>query len=145
MQLHSFTFPASVSHTWKSLISRDRVVSGDPWSPRESLCEPLSTTPSSLGAQFFSLHAFKWRCFTFFSSRILWFYSGVIVGADLLLSRQPALIYFRPPPFLPFSVSLSLSQFLSCLPACLIISSHGLMDKHVHHVITPMLNRWLVL
>lgn len=115
VQLHSFTFPASMSHTWKSLISRDLCVFGDPWSPGES--KPLSKPPSRRTTRFFSFHAFKCRCFTSLSLSLsfLEYYGFICSVSSVAISSLTTLIYFRRgPPFLPFlrffSLSLSLLQ-----------------------------------
>lgn len=67
-----------MSHTWKGLISRDRVVSGDPrspWSPSPRIFP--SSFPDDLPPDGpLSLHAFKWRCFTFFFPNIVFLFVG---------------------------------------------------------------------
>lgn len=117
--VHSFTFPASMSHTWKSLISRDLCVTPDllanpnPF-PNHPLVEPHGSfrcTHLNVVASRFSLSLF---------SRILRFYSQRIVGGDLFLDNAH-LFSTRAtfPPFFPFffyTVSLSFSALCNPYP-----------------------------
>lgn len=75
-----------MSHTWKSLISRDRVVSGDPRSPWSPLrFPPLDNFPPDGPFRYTHLNDAALH----FSFPILCFYLPAIVAADLFLARQP--------------------------------------------------------
>lgn len=98
MQLHSFTFPAGMSHTWKTLISRDRVVSGDPrppWSPSSARFRRFTDNDFPSDGPFRYTHLND--AALHFSFPILCFYLPAIVVADLSswTRRRAALIYSR--------------------------------------------------
>lgn len=121
----------------------------DPWSPGES--KPLPESPSRRTTRFFSLHAFKCRCFTFLSlslfSNITVLFAAYRRWRSLPGQRSfifdeghlSSLFSFFFIRFLSLSLPFATpTRARTSLPVCSIICSHGLMDEHVRRAITPI-------